>query len=81
MLDAQEVQAVVYDHPVLLYYANKNPTKNYAVSGESFNTEVYGIAIPEGSPLRESIDRALLKTLENGEYNRIFNKWFGVVLD
>jgi len=81
LLDAQEVQAIVYDHPVLLYHAHKNPTKNYTVSEEAFNTEVYGIALPQGSFLQENINRALLRTLENGEYNQIFNKWFGVTLD
>jgi polar amino acid transport system substrate-binding protein len=81
LLDDLEVQAVVYDHPVLLYHAHKNPIKNYAVSEEPFNTEVYGIALPEGSPLRENINLVLLRTLENGQYNRIFHKWFGVAVD
>ncbi|MFN2117435.1 MAG: transporter substrate-binding domain-containing protein [Candidatus Promineifilaceae bacterium] len=81
LLDAQNVQAVVYDRPVLLYDSYKNPDKNYAVSENAFNTEVYGFALPQGSSLQETINRALLRALESGEYDRLYNKWFGVDYD
>jgi len=77
MLDSGTVQAVVYDHPVLLYFALQNEDKGLIVPGEPFNKEDYGIAFPAGSPLREEINRALLVLLENGTYDRIAHKWFG----
>ena len=81
LLDSKDVQAVVYDYPVLLYQAVQNPEKDYSVPGGPFNTEDYGIAFPEGSPLRESVNRALLRLHENGVYDQIFNKWYGVAFD
>ena len=75
------VQAVVYDYPALLYLAVQNPEKNYTVPGGPFNTEDYGIAFPEGSPLSERFNRSLLRLYENGTYEQIYNKWYGTVLD
>ena len=77
LLDSGSVQAIVYDHPVLLYYALQNEDKGYIVPGEAFNKEDYGIAYPTGSPLREDINRALLTLLENGTYEQIYSKWYG----
>ena len=81
LLDSEVVQAVVYDYPALLYQAVQNPEKNYTVPGGPFNTEDYGIAFPEGSPLRERFNRALLRLYENGTYEQIYNKWYGTVFD
>jgi polar amino acid transport system substrate-binding protein len=39
--------------------------------------EKYGIALPERSPLREEINRALLHLLEEGVYDDIYTRWFG----
>jgi len=77
LLDAERVQAVVYDHPVLLYYALQNEEDGYRVPGGSFNKEDYGIAVPEDSPLREEFNRALLALVEDGTYQRIYSKWYG----
>jgi ABC-type amino acid transport substrate-binding protein len=81
LLDSEDVQAVVYDYPVLLYQAVQNLDKNYTVPGEPFSTEDYGIVFPEGSPFRESVNRALLRLYENGVYDQIYNKWYGVAFD
>jgi polar amino acid transport system substrate-binding protein len=47
------------------------------VVGSPFNEEVYGIAVNQGSPLREQINRALLQLREDGTYDVIYAKWFG----
>lgn len=77
LLDSGQVQAIVYDHPVLLYYALQNEDGGYIVPGGAFNKEDYGIAVPEGSPLREELNRALLSVFEDGTYERIHTKWYG----
>jgi ABC-type amino acid transport substrate-binding protein len=79
LLDSGRVDAVVYDHPVLLYYTLQNPDKGYIVAGEVFNEEDYGMAFPHGSPLREEVNRALLTLLENGTYDQIYTKWYGSI--
>lgn len=81
LLDSGNVQAIVYDYPVLLYHTHQNPEKHYTVPGGPFNTEEYGIALPEDSPLQETINRALLRLHENGKYDQIYNKWYGVAFD
>lgn len=77
MLENGDVQAVVYDYPILLYHVYHNGQGDLVMAGEPFNSEDYGIAYPQGSPLREGINRALLTLIEDGTYDRISNLWFG----
>jgi polar amino acid transport system substrate-binding protein len=74
LLDAHAVDAVVYGAPTLQYLA-KNDSR-YETVGGIFKKEDYGIAFPEGSPLKEKIDRALLEMKENGEYQKLMDVWF-----
>lgn len=71
------VDAVVYDNPNLLYYATHAGAGKVTVVGPIFDEQDYGIAMVDGSPLREPINRALLKLRENGVYDQIHSKWFG----
>ncbi|MEZ4612210.1 MAG: transporter substrate-binding domain-containing protein [Caldilineaceae bacterium] len=77
LLDAGQVQAVVYDYPVLRYHALNFGEGRIEVVGAPFNREDYGIAFPTGSPLREEVNRALLHLREDGTYDQIYAKWFG----
>ena len=77
LLDRGSVQAVVYDYPVLRYYALNFGEGRVQVVGAPFNEEDYGIAFPADSPLREEINRALLQLREDGTYDQIYAKWFG----
>ncbi len=72
-----DVKGVVYDAPVLLYYANTQTDGAVQVVGDTFSDEEYGIALSEGSPYREPINRALLEIREDGTYDRIYQRWFG----
>jgi polar amino acid transport system substrate-binding protein len=72
---AGKAEAVVYDAPVLLYY-----TKNHTatrIAGSTFRSENYGILFPLNSPLRRSVNEALLRLFENGVYDSLYKKWFG----
>jgi ABC-type amino acid transport substrate-binding protein len=71
-----EIDAVVYDAPSVLYFSSHKGEKLTRPVGPIFHKEEYGIAIPEGSPLRETINQALLTLFEDGTYNRIYQKWF-----
>jgi polar amino acid transport system substrate-binding protein len=77
LLETGQTQAVVYDAPVLRYYANTGGHDKLKLVGTIFHPEKYGIALPEGSPLREEINRALLRLIEDGTYNDIYARWFG----
>jgi polar amino acid transport system substrate-binding protein len=75
LLDGQ-VDAVVFDGPVLLYFASNEGKGRVAMAGQMFRKEAYGIMFPQGSPLRKPINEALLKLREDGTYDRIYNRWF-----
>jgi ABC-type amino acid transport substrate-binding protein len=72
-----QVEAVVYDAPVLQYYASHEGQGKVRVVGPMFQQQWYAIGLVQGSPYREPIDRALLKLRENGTYQQIHDKWFG----
>jgi ABC-type amino acid transport substrate-binding protein len=72
-----QVDAVVFDSPTILYYARNEAAGKVAVVGNLFDLQYYGFLFPQGSELRELVNRALLKMHETGQYDKIFNKWFG----
>jgi polar amino acid transport system substrate-binding protein len=72
-----KVDAVVYDAPVLLYYASRDGKGKVQVVGSVFRKENYGIVFPPDSPYRKLVNEALLKIKEDGTYERLYTKWFG----
>jgi polar amino acid transport system substrate-binding protein len=77
LLATGRAQAVVYDAPVLLYYAATTGRGTVQMAGPIFKEETYGIALPTGSPLRKPINEALLTLKQDGSYEELYNKWFG----
>jgi len=76
-LEQGQVNAVVYDAPVLLYYASHEGKGKVQTVGAIFRKENYGIAFPDKSPLRKRVNEGLLKLKENGTYDQLYSKWFG----
>ena len=74
---AKQVDAVVFDAPVLLYFAANEGKGKVNVAGPVFRREAYGILFPQGSALRKPINEALLLLREKGLYDEIYRKWFG----
>jgi polar amino acid transport system substrate-binding protein len=74
---AGEADAVVFDAPVLLYFAAREGKGRVQLVGPVFRKESYGIVFPPGSRLRKPVDAALLTLKENGTYQRLYDKWFG----
>ena len=75
-LEGGKVDAVVYDAPVLLYYAAHEGRGKVQMAGPVFRSEAYGILFAEGSPLRKNVNEALLKLRESGAYRDIYRRWF-----
>lgn len=71
------IDAVVFDAPVLAYYATHRGKGATELVGPVFLRENYGIALPSGSALAEPINQSLLKLREDGAYLSIYRKWFG----
>lgn len=73
----EQVDVVVYDAPVLEFFVNREGRGRAQTTGQPFALEYYGIAIPQGSELRERIDTALLEMYEDGTYEALYIRWFG----
>jgi polar amino acid transport system substrate-binding protein len=72
-----DAQAVVYDAPIMMYYASHDGRGNVQLAGSIFRRENYGILFPSNSTLRKRVDEALLQLKENGVYEQLYRKWFG----
>ncbi len=73
----KDLDAVVFDAPILSYYANHEGRRIATMTGGVFLRENYGMAFPSGSPLVEDVNQALLSLREDGTYDEIYRKWFG----
>lgn len=76
-LENGRLDAVVHDSPVLSYYAQNEGKGLVRTTGGIFRPEKYGIVVPQGSPLVEPINRALLGLREDGTYDKLLTNWFG----
>ena len=77
LLETGRMDALVYEAPVLQYYAAHQGKGKVKVVGLVFQEHDYGIALPPGSPYREQINLVLLRLKENGTYQEIYRRWFG----
>lgn len=75
----KKADAVVYDAPILLYYAAHEGKGRVQLVGSIFQNEAYGIVFPQNSPYRKEINLALLKVREKGIYLNLYQKWFGSI--
>ena len=75
--EAGELDAVVFDAPILSYYVNTEGAGKGTLVGPVFLRENYGFALQSGSELREPINRTLLRFAEDGTYRALLLKWFG----
>ncbi len=69
--------AMVYDDPLLKYLTEQNFKNKIIVIDKLFELQQYGIAFPEGSPLREPVNRAMLKIIHKEEWQRVLKSYLG----
>ena len=75
LLATGEADAVVYDAPVLRYHSVSAGRGAVEVIEAVFKPEKYGIALPPGSELRESINEVLLEMYQDGTLSEIEGRW------
>lgn len=77
-LKAGGADAVVNDLPVNQYFLTKGGDKDAKLVGEILDAEEYGIAVAKkNTELAGKINKALDELKQNGEYAKIYEKWFG----
>ncbi|MFT8457576.1 MAG: basic amino acid ABC transporter substrate-binding protein [Liquorilactobacillus ghanensis] len=57
---------------------NKNYKLKIVKDTKSFSPEYFGIMFPKNSPYKDKYNKAIKKLINNGEYKKIYKKWFGV---
>ena len=72
-----KVAAVIYDAPSLKYYAQTDGADSVHMVRRSFDIRDLALATPQGSPLREQINRVLLELEASGKLTELRAKWFG----
>ena len=78
LLAEGEVDAVVFDAPVLQFHASREGAGEVATVGSDFQRVQYGLMLSEDdAELRERINIALLELIESGVYGRLHDGWFG----
>jgi ABC-type amino acid transport substrate-binding protein len=70
-----KVDAVVYDAPQLRYFTQHEGRGAVKVVGRLFAPQDYGIAMPQGSLLRERVNRGILAIRESGDLKVIHDRW------
>lgn len=71
------VDAVVYDEPMLRYEVRQGFGPALAVLPVTFERQLYAIALPAGSPLREPLNRALLARTTSPDWARLVSTYLG----
>jgi polar amino acid transport system substrate-binding protein len=74
---AGELDAMVYDAPILRYNAKHSVGNAVLVLPNTFRHQDYGFALPEGSPLREAINRALLSEMTKERWQALLEHYVG----
>ena len=72
-----EVDAMVYDAPLMQYLATHELGGAVTVLPNVFEHQDYGFAVPDGSPLREHINRVLLKELASDRWSELLEHYLG----
>ena len=77
-VSAGKVDAFVYDAPPMAYFTSHSGLGKVHLVGDIFKPESYGIAFPQNSELQNKVDLALLSLKEDGSYQELYDKYFGV---
>ena len=72
------VDAVVGENQQLMYLTNQPDRQDIKLVGPIFESFDYGLGLPNGSPLREPLNMAILRMREDGTFTRIRGQWLGI---
>jgi len=72
-----QVDAMIYDEPLLKYMIKKEFSQSLMVVDALFENQNYGIAFPEKSSLREGVNREMLHIIHSEKWQNIIEKYLG----
>ena len=80
LLAEGDVDAIVFDAPVLRFHAAREGQGEVATFGPAFEKVQYGLAVSEDdAEFRERLNLALLDLIESGVYGQLHDRWFGAL--
>ena len=75
LLESKEVDAVIYDTPVLRYFLRQNSELPLRMAAFDLGQETYGFVIPRNSFLERPLDVGLLEMQHTGRIRSIQEMW------
>jgi polar amino acid transport system substrate-binding protein len=72
-----KIQAIAYDEPFLRYVIRSQYPGQFTVIPLKENPQLYAFALREGNPLRESINRALLRKIHEPSWHDLLYHYLG----
>ena len=60
-----------------MFLLNQSERQSLKLVGPIFESFDYGLGLPNGSPLRERLNTAILQMREDGTFERIREQWLG----
>jgi polar amino acid transport system substrate-binding protein len=76
-LERGELDAVVGENQQMMFLLNQQENTGLKLVGPIFEAFDYGFGLPNGSPLRERLNTAILRMREDGTMDRIREQWLG----
>jgi ABC-type amino acid transport substrate-binding protein len=76
-LDSGALDAVAGENQQMMYLLMQSDRQSLALVGPIFESFDYGFGLPDGSPLRERLNTAILRMREDGSLERIREHWLG----
>lgn len=74
-LQAGEIEAFVYDEPILKYEILRGNRNELQVLPYRFNTQYYSYGLPKESPLADQINPVMLSILESSRWQAILSEY------
>jgi hypothetical protein len=70
-----ELDAFVYDKPILEYYISKNKYSEIVLSKKDFMEQTYGFVLNKNSELSEDLNKTIMEIIRGDEWRGIMNKY------
>lgn len=68
--------AFISDNVMLEYYTKQAPCNTIQTVGRLFASSGYGIGLAKNSPYADELSMHILQMRENGNFDRLFTKWY-----
>jgi polar amino acid transport system substrate-binding protein len=75
-MTAGKLDAIVHEWAMGSYYVRHEGKGRAVLAGPRFTRSKAALVLPEESPHREALDRAILRIVEDGLYDQIHDRWF-----